>query len=104
MTYRVELTARAIRNPRRIYRDIDAAGSEQAHTWFNRLEAAILSLDKHPARNPVAPEDSNLRHLLYGRRRQVYRIIYMMDETSGVVTVPHIRHGSRQPLSPQGAQ
>ena len=76
MTYRVDLTARAIRNLRRIYRDINATDSEQARAWFNGLEAAVLSLDEHPARSPVAPEDRNLRHLLYGRRGRVYRIIY----------------------------
>jgi len=102
MTYRVELTARATRNLRRIYRDINAAGSTQARAWFNGLEAAVLSLDESPARNPMTPEDSNLRHLLYGRRRHVYRVIYAIDEAGGVVTVLHIRHGSRQPLSAQG--
>lgn len=49
MTYRVDLTARAIRNLRRIYRDINATNSGQARTWFNGLEAAVLSLDEHPA-------------------------------------------------------
>jgi plasmid stabilization system protein ParE len=102
MAYCVELTARASRNLRQIYRDINAAGSEPARAWFNGLEAAVLSLDEHPARSPMTPEDSNLRHLLYGSRRHVYRIIYAIDERGGVVTVLHIRHGSRQPLSPQG--
>ncbi len=100
MAYRVELTARASRNLRRIYRDIDAADSVQARTWFDRLEAAVLSLDEHPARNPATPEDPKLRHLLYRRRGYVYRVIYAIDERRGVVTVLHIRHGSRQPLSP----
>jgi toxin ParE1/3/4 len=104
MAYRVELTTRAIRNLRRICRNIDAAGSEQARAWLNGLEAAVLSRDEHPARSPVTPEDSKLRHLLYGRRRHVYRIIYAIDERSGVVTVLHIRPGSRQPFAPQGAQ
>ena len=104
MAYRVELTARASRSLRRIHRDINASGSAMARVWFNGLEAAVLNLDEHPARNPVTPEDGSLRHLLYGRRRHVYRVIYAIDERRGVVTVLHIRHGSRQPLSPPGAQ
>lgn len=103
MTYHVEMTARASRNLRRIFRDINAANSQRARVWFNGLEAAVLSLDQHPARGPMTPEDSDLRHLLYGRRRHVYRIIYAIDERRRVVTVLHIRHGSRQPLSSQGA-
>ena len=104
MAYRVELTARAIRNLRRIHRDINAADSKQARAWFNGLEAAVFSLEEQPARSPMTPENSRLRHLLYGRKRHVYRIIYAIDERGGVVTVLHIRHGSRQPLSPQGPQ
>jgi toxin ParE1/3/4 len=104
MAYRVELTARASQNLRRISRDIDTADSEQARAWFIGLEAAVLSLDEHSARSPVTPEYSSLRHLLYGRRRHVYRIIYTIDERSGVVTVLHIRHGPRQPFARPGAQ
>jgi plasmid stabilization system protein ParE len=48
MTYRVELTARASRNLRRIFRLINAESSPQASVWFNGLETAILSLDQHP--------------------------------------------------------
>jgi mRNA-degrading endonuclease RelE of RelBE toxin-antitoxin system len=67
------------------------------------LEAAILRLDEHPARSPVIPEDRNLRHLLYGRGRHVYRIIYAIDERRQVVTVLHIRHGARRPVSRRDA-
>jgi len=103
MAYRVDLTARAARNLRRIYRDIEAATSEAARAWFNGLEAAVLSLDENPGRSPVTPEDRGLRHLLYGHGRHIYRIIYTIDERDAVVTVLHIRHGARQPLAPRGA-
>ncbi|MGD0430304.1 MAG: type II toxin-antitoxin system RelE/ParE family toxin [Acetobacteraceae bacterium] len=102
MAYHVELTARASRDPGRIYREINAANSEQARAWFNGLEVAILSLDQHPARCPVTPEDANLRHLLYGNRRFIYRIIYTIHEQSQVVTVLHIRHGMRRRYAAEG--
>lgn len=95
MAYRVELTSRAGRNLKRIYRDINAANSTLAGGWFNGLEAAILGLAEHPARCPVTPENPSLRHLLYGSKPYVYRIIYTIDEKRLVVSVLHIRHGAR---------
>jgi toxin ParE1/3/4 len=55
MAYRVDLTERAARNLRRIYRTINAEDSAQARDWFNELEKAIFGLDEHPARTPVIP-------------------------------------------------
>jgi toxin ParE1/3/4 len=101
MTYRVELTERASRDIKAIYQEINGADSVRARVWFNGLEAAVFSLDEHPARGPVTPENPTLRHLLYGRKGRVYRIIYTIDEPRRVVTVLHIRHGSRQPLPPE---
>lgn len=100
MAYRLDLTERAARNLRRIYQTINVEDAAQARTWFNRLEKTILSLDEHPSRGAVIPDDDNLRHLLYGRRRDVYRIIYAVDEPNGVVTVLHIRHGARDAFTP----
>ena len=95
MIYRVELTARATRNLRQIFRRIRAEHSPQAATWFNELEASILSLDEHPERAPVTIENKKLRHLLFGKKPNVYRIIYAIDERARVVHVLHIRHGAR---------
>jgi toxin ParE1/3/4 len=100
MAYRVDLTERAARNLRRIYLTINAEDAAQARVWFNGLEKAVLSLDEHPARGAPTPEDSNLRHLLYGRRRHRYRIIYAIDEANRVVTVLHIRHSARDAFMP----
>ena len=98
MTYRVELTARAGRNLKRIFRHINAASSPQASVWFNELEAAILSLDEHPERSPATPENPALRNLLFGKKPNVYRVIFSIDARARVVWVLHIRHGARRPL------
>jgi plasmid stabilization system protein ParE len=98
MAYRVELTARAHRDLRRLFQTIGAAGSAQAKLWFDGLEAAVLSLERYPARGAITPESSDLRHLLYGGSRYVYRIIYSIDEIHRSVTVLHIRHGLRKPM------
>ena len=100
MTYRVDLTGRAERDLRRIYLAIHAEDGAQARAWFNGLEQAVLSLEEHPARGAPTPEDGSLRHLLYGRRRHRYRIIFAIDEDSRIVTVLHIRHGARDAFQP----
>ena len=102
MAYRVDLTERAARDLGRIYRTINAEDSARARDWFNGLEKAVLSLDEHPARAPVIAEHDSPRHLLYGRKPNVHRIIYAIDERDGVVTVLHIRHGARKAFPPPG--
>src|ERR1700693_3797158 len=84
MTYRVELTARASPNLKRIFRRIDAENSPRAFAWSNELEAAILSLDRHPERCPVTPENRALRHLVFGNKPHVYRVIYMIDQRARI--------------------
>jgi plasmid stabilization system protein ParE len=104
LAYRVEVTARAARDLRRIDREINADYAREAADWFNGLEALVLSLEEYPSRGAPTTEDRNLRHLLYGNRPSVYRVIYAIDEVGAVVRVLHIRHGARQnfdPVSPQ---
>ncbi len=98
MAYRVDLTERAERDLKRLYQTINAEDSLQARAWFNGLERLILSLDEHPARGAVIPEDGSLRQLLYGRKQNVYRIIYTVDEGASTVTVLHIRHSARDAM------
>lgn len=100
MAYRVDLTERAARDLRRIYHTVNADVSAQAHTWFNGLERVILSLNERPTRGAITPESDSLHHLLYGRRPNVYRAIYQINEQKQVVTVLHIRHGRRDVFSP----
>jgi toxin ParE1/3/4 len=95
MAYRVELTNRAGRDLRQIYRQIRAEDSERAIAWFNGLETAVYSLSEHVSRGPTTPENKKLRHLLYGNKPHVYRIIYRVNERAQIVKVVHIRHGAR---------
>jgi plasmid stabilization system protein ParE len=96
MAYRVELTTRADRDLRRIYRHVHADDAESAFAWFNGLEALVYSLDKLPNRGAITPESKELRHLLYGNRLHVYRIIYRVHEGAKKVRVLHVRHGARE--------
>lgn len=98
MTYEVRLTSRALRDLARLYREIEADTSVQAARWFSGLEKAILSLEDFPDRAPTTPEDSTLRHLLYGRKPHLYRIIYEIGKRTTTVDVLHIRHGARDKM------
>jgi toxin ParE1/3/4 len=102
MTYRVEFTARASRDLEILYREKNAAESHTAARWYNGLEEAVYALASFPNRCPVAPEarktKRKLRHLLYGKKPHVYRVIYEVDERRHTVSVLHIRHGARRKI------
>jgi plasmid stabilization system protein ParE len=68
MVYSVNLAERAVRNIRAIYKFINAENSAPAAKWLDALEEAVFSLDRHPQRGQIIPEDRALRHLLYGNK------------------------------------
>ena len=104
MAYLVEFAARAARDLENLYVEKNAAESQAAARWFNDLEDAVSSLATYPNRCPLAPEGKRLkrgfRHLLYGNKPHVYRVIYEVDEARKTVWVLHIRHGARRKLRP----
>ncbi len=99
MAYEVRLTRRALSDLRHIYTSVEAETSLAADDWFRGLEATIFSLENEPIRGAIIPERSFLRHLLYGNKPHIYRIIYSISESKGQVNVAQIRHGARRPLS-----
>jgi toxin ParE1/3/4 len=98
MAYLVNITSRAERDLEHLYIEIDAASSDAARKWYKELKKQILNLEALPNRCPVTPEKKTLRHLLYGRKPNVYRVIYRVLESRKVVEVLHIRHGARKRL------
>jgi mRNA-degrading endonuclease RelE of RelBE toxin-antitoxin system len=102
MAYRVEFAARAARDLEILYVEKNAAESKAAARWYNRLEEAVYALATHPQRCPIAPEarrmKRKLRHLLYSKKPDVYRVIYEIDEKQQTVWVLAIRHGARRNL------
>jgi len=63
MAYLVNVTVRAARDLAILYQEIHAGNSDAALKWYRGLKNAILSLERHPNRCPVTPENTNLRHL-----------------------------------------
>jgi len=94
LSYVVSLTSRAEHDLVYLYDEINAAHSDAARTWYQGLKKKILSVEKHPNQGPVTPESEGLRHLLYGRRHNIYRVIYRV--LGKQVEVLHIRHGARR--------
>jgi len=47
----------------------------------------------------LTPEKSQFRHLLYGRKPHIYRVIYRVLEKRSQVEVLHICHGARRELA-----
>jgi mRNA-degrading endonuclease RelE of RelBE toxin-antitoxin system len=66
------------------------------------MEEAVYALATCPDRCPMAPEARKLRrelrHLLYGKKPHVYRVIYEVDERRQTVWVLTVRHGARRRL------
>ena len=104
MEYLVEFSACAVHDLEVLFVEKNAAESLVAARWFNGLEEAVDALRWYPHRCPHAPESRKLkrklRHLLYGKKPHVYRVIYELDEERQAVWVLTIRHGARQRLKP----
>jgi plasmid stabilization system protein ParE len=101
MAYRVEIARRAEADLEDLYLWVVDRAPQQGPRWFNGLERAVLSLDRHPKRCPVAPEsfdpDRPVRVLTYGRKPHAYRIFFTIDDDAELVRVLYVRRGARQP-------
>jgi toxin ParE1/3/4 len=95
LDYRVRFTKRARRDLFLLGQQINVAESEAAQKWYWGLREAIRKLRRQPNRCPITPEDGSLRHLLNGRKTNIYRVIYRVLEGEKQVEVLHIRHGAR---------
>jgi toxin ParE1/3/4 len=96
MAYLVNITSRAERDLAQLYSQINAENSSAALKWYLSLKKAILGLEKHPNRCPAIRTKDKLRHLLYGHKPHIYRVIYRVVEKQKRVEVLHIRHGARR--------
>jgi len=96
MTYLVKITPRAERDLADLFEDINADSAESAFRWYTGLKKAILNLDQHSNRCPMTRKKGEIRHLLYGRKPHVYRVIFRVLRRQKLVEVLHIRHGARR--------
>ena len=105
MVYRVALADSAKADAYAIYDQVVAAAPHQGPLWFEKLIECLYSLDHLPRRCPLAREAENLRReirrLLFGKRRNVYRVLYEIDEAGKKVWVLQIRRAARRDLRPE---
>jgi hypothetical protein len=80
---------------------VDAAPLRGAE-WFEELMDSLRSLDKLPHRCPLAREarkaKREIRCLLFGKRRNVYRILFEVEDAKRAVWILPIRHAARRDL------
>jgi len=86
MAYTVSLTAPAEADAYAAFERIREVAPYSAAKWLRDLFAAMATLADIPARCPLIPEADELgdpvRHLLYGKRTAIYRIIFDIQEAS----------------------
>jgi plasmid stabilization system protein ParE len=105
MEYRVVLADSAKADAEILYHWVIERAPLRGPEWFERLLDCLYSLNNSPGRCPLAPEARRshraIRNLLDGKRRNVYRILFEIDEERHTVWVLHIRRGARAPLGPE---
>jgi len=102
MAFRVKTSTKARRDLDSILaRLLSQEAGEAGLRWFHGMREAVASLAHSPQRCALAPENATftfeVRQLLYGRKPHVYRILFTID--GDTVSVLHIRHGRRQPIT-----
>jgi plasmid stabilization system protein ParE len=105
MIYGVEISSVASAEADRIALTIATIlGAERAQQWYAGLLIAIESLSQMPTRCSLARENEffsqDVRQLLYGRGRSVYRIIFTIvgDPDRLTVRILRIRHVSQSTI------
>lgn len=98
MGYRVDVTGPAEVEILEAASYIARFSPDAADRWLAGLTERLLSLEIMPRRCALAPEsrefETEIRQLIYGRRRNVYRIVFRIVEPD-VVEVVAVRHGAR---------
>ena len=100
MAYVVTITPRAERDLSYLYSEIHAEHIGAALKWYWGLKEAILSLQERPNRCPLTGGRGNFRHLLYGKKPHIYRVIFRVLPKLRRVEVLHVRHGARRKFKP----
>ena len=102
MVYSVRFTALALAEIDSHLAWLSTQSSAAAARWHQRLLEAIQSLETNPERCSLAPENDwysgELRQLLYGKKRGVYRILF--EVRGDIVYVLRVRHGAQDLLEP----
>jgi plasmid stabilization system protein ParE len=101
MIYHVRLQPAAVEDLDIAYQYAAQNAPVPAARWLERFQAAIQTLEHNPARCPLASENARSRRILkkylFGKRPNVFRVIYKID--GDTVWVLRIRRAQRRTLS-----
>jgi plasmid stabilization system protein ParE len=104
MEYRVVLADAAKADAETLYQCVIERAPLRGPEWFEKLLDCLYSLNNSPSRCPLALESRRshrqIRNLLYGKGRNVYRILFEIDEERRTVWILHIRRAARASLRP----
>jgi plasmid stabilization system protein ParE len=104
MPHTVSIAPRALREIDQAITWLAERPPAAATRWHSQILEAVRSLQNNPERCPLAPENDwysggELRQLLHGKRRSVYRILF---EISGnTVNILRVRHSAQDLLEPE---
>lgn len=104
-TYQVYSTEPSEMEVDAIYLNMMRFGPDAADRWHEGFLTSLETLAIMPRAFPIAKESDkmggNIRVMLYGKGRNIYRILYMIvepeGEEPGIVNVLHVRHAARRP-------
>ena len=101
MEYQIDISDEAEAELDAAYLYLSGRSLDAAYRWYKGAQEAIDSLSSLPHRCILAPENSQypnneVRQLLYGSGKSVYRILFTVFEEDKLVRVLHFRHGARQ--------
>jgi plasmid stabilization system protein ParE len=101
MKYRVEITETAWAEVEEAYQWFAGQSLRAAMLWKKTLLQTVDSLEMMPDRCHLAPESRTwkreIRELLHGKRRGVFRILF--EIRGDMVYVLRVRHGARRLLT-----
>ena len=105
MSFRVQLTAEALRNQNEMADWIMQRSVAGALAWLDALDRVLRQVSTSPLSFPIAAEDEfshqELRNALFGTRKgRVFRAIFFVDGDRVIVT--HLRGPAQQALSYDG--
>ena len=108
MAYKVEVQPLAESDAYTAYEYLRKFSPQYAETWLSGIFLAFQTLEEMPARCPLIAEAEEIgysaRQLLYGKRPNIYRIIFDVQEFAGqepIVRILRIWHGARDVISLQ---
>jgi plasmid stabilization system protein ParE len=106
MAFKLKVTRRAMAEAYQTYEWLAKQSTSAAAKWIGDLFAKIETLKKNPERCPLAEESpefkQEIRELLFGRGRNVHRVLFTVRDST--VVVLYIRHSARGPIQQPGEE